>query len=102
MCGRQTAKEPNHLAQQSHRNSRVLPPWQLRRKELGECETAAKGEVGEEFGEREQGQAGSWAKLRGAVKSAQGGKSDVYRSFLRAKIPFGPNPLIQVIVLTGL
>lgn len=65
-------------------------------------ETAEKGEDGEEFGEREQGQAGSWAKQREAVKSPQGENNDVYYSFLRAKIPFDPNPLIQAIVLTSL
>lgn len=37
-----------------------------------------------------------------AVKNPQGGNNDVYYSFLQAKIPFDPNPLIQVIVLTGL
>lgn len=37
-----------------------------------------------------------------AVKNPQGGNNDVYYSFLRTKIPFDPNPLIQVIVLTGL
>lgn len=42
----------------------MAPPWQLKRKKFRECERVEKGEDGEEFRERELGQAASWATQR--------------------------------------